>query len=351
MNIAVRPASLSGEREELIGLLERNLPAEQARIHFPWRHDRNPAGPGWSWVIYERRNGALRGMTTLTPRPMYLDSKPVMGGQVCEFVVDKDYRSLGPALMLQRVTFEPVDNGALNFAYDCPPHNEGMSTFLRLGMRPSCEVSRYALALGSDEVLGKKLGNGAWVKPVIAGANLLLRMRPGGHEIPQLEISTLDGKFNDEFTLLDKHVPSSGTIRASRTAELLNWRYRSLPEANFEVLVARRQGELLAFLVLMVYERNQGLRRALIADLFGFQLDKAGVALLHAAIATCRRKNVVCLEGYCSETSPLKPLFEAAGFRARERTARIVTYSGNGTSGNGMNLGVSWPVGHVEITH
>jgi Acetyltransferase (GNAT) domain len=349
MDIAIRPALLSEDRHQLTELLENNFPP--LLTHFRWRHEENPAGPGWTWVIYDRKSGAIGAMASLTPRNMYLNGKPVLCGQVCEFVVDKSYRSLGPALMLQRATFEPVDSGALDFCYDCPPHDEGMSTFVRLGMRSTCEVKRYALALRSDEVLSRKLGSGAWARPVIAGANLLLRMSRPSHRAPELEVSNLHGSFDEQFTAIDKAVPSSGIIRASRSAQLLNWRYRSRSDVTYEVIVARRRGELLAFLAYIVYEETEGLKRALIADLFGLDLAETGPALLQATIEACRKMNLVCLEAYCTETNSLKPLFEATGFRARERTARIVTYTKAGkSSGNGMSLGVSWPVGHVEIT-
>jgi hypothetical protein len=225
-----------------------------------------------------------------------------------------------------------------------------MSTFVRLGMHPSCEVTRYALLLRSDEVLGRKLGKSALTKPVIAAANLLLGMRRRNHRIPGLEICSLNGRFGDEFTYLDDAVTSSGVIRASRSAELLNWRYRMRPEVKIDVLVARQGGELLAFLAFIVYEDRKGLARALIGDLFGRRLPEAGSALLDGMIEMCRRKNVVCLEGYCSEGSALKPLFEAAGFRARERAARVVAYENpEASSGRILNSSVSWPVGQAEV--
>jgi hypothetical protein len=350
MNIAVRPASLSEDREELIALLERNLPNSAIKTHFKWHHEDNPAGSGWSWVLYDRQSGALGAMTSVFPRPMYMDGKPVLCGQVGEFVVDKNCRSLGPAVMLQRATFQPVDSGALALCYDCPPHDQGMSTFVRLGMRPSCEVTRYALPLRSDEVLGRRLGKGAWTKPVIAGANLLLSMKHTSRRIQGLEICSLNGEFGDEFTYLDNTVISDGVIRASRSAELLNWRYRKRPDVKTDVLAARQGGELLSFLAFIVYEETKGLKRALIGDLFGRQLSEAGLALLDGMIEMCRRKDVVCLEGYCSETSALKPLFEAAGFRARERAARVVAYAKSGAWNGGiLNSKVSWPMGPAEV--
>ena len=347
MNLAVRPACLSADREEMLGLLERNVSEFLMEAQFSWTHEGNPAGPGWSWLIYDRENGRIGAMTSLCPRPVYVDGRRLTCGQVGEFVVDRAYRSLGPAVMLQRATFEPVDSGALAFCYDCPPHDQGMSTFVRLGMHPSCELTRYAFLLNSNEVLEKRLGKRAWTRPLVSSANLLLwAKRTTHHRVSGVEIGLLEGRFDDEFDHLDRVVPSAGIVRASRSSGYLNWRFRERPGAEVRVLIAREGGELLAFLAFFVY----GGRRALICDLFGRKLEEAGPALLSCAIEQCRRNDVACLEGYCTQNSALRALFESAGFRAREHAARIVAYARSGEfSGGILGSAAGWPVGQAEL--
>lgn len=345
MNLAVRPASLSHDRPELIALLERNIPGKQAR-HFQWRHEDNPAGPGWSWVLYDRHSGAASAMASVYPRQMYVDGEPVLCGQVGEFVVDPSHRSLGPAVLLQRATFDPADRGDVAFCYDCPPHNQGMSTFVRLGMSPSCEVFRYARLLRSDEFLGKRLGNRAWTHPIIFTANSLLGLRSTRRPTAGIEVCLFEERFGEEFSDLDKLVPSSGIIRASRSAEVLNWRFRSNPERAVRVLVARRAGELLGFLAWIMHDE----RRASIWDLFGRSISDAGPALLEAAIEDCRKEKVNCLQGFCSTSNSLKPLFENAGLRPREKAASVVVYAKpNGPRCRALDAEVRWPVGLAEV--
>ena len=345
MNIAIRPACLRADRQELIALLERNLPGEQTK-HFQWRHEDNPSGPGWSWLIYDRSSGVASAMASVYPRQMFIDGKAMLCGQVGEFVVDATHRSLGPAVLLQRATFDPVNSGDITLCYDCPPHDQGMSTFRRLGMRPSCEVFRYAILLRSDEFLEKKLGKRAWNKPLIAATNLLLRMRVPRRPVKGLEVSRFDERFGEEFSGLDKLVPSSGVIRANRSAEVLNWRYRKNPELKFRVLVARQAGELLGFLAFTVHDD----KRVSICDIFGRQLSAAGPALLEAVIGECRRENLNCLQGYCSKNSELRPIFESAGLRQRERAVSVVAYAKpNGPAGLVLNTDTRWPVGLAEV--
>lgn len=356
MNLVVRQVSPVKVRHELLDLLRRNLGASQ-EARFEWRYRLNPAGPAWSWFVYEGDSGAAVAMTSLFPRQMYVDGTLVTCGQVTHFVIDAGFRSLGPAVLLQRATFEPVNSGELAFCYDCPPHDQGMSTFVRLGMRANCEVVRYALLLRSDEYLSRKIGKAGWTRPLVATSNLLLSMRRKARLPDGVEICEHAGAFGEEFSSLDRLVPSSGTVRASRSAENLNWRYREDPETvecasngdkgEYRVLVARRAGELLAFVVLFVV-RKDGI--ASIADLFGSQAPEVRAALLESAIDICRQDDLHAVHAFCSDGSELESLFKGTGFRPRERNARVVAYENpENRNGKVLNPNLRWAFGHVEV--
>jgi len=342
MDLTLRPASLSEDGQELAELLERNSPGP-AKEHAYWRHESNPAGPGWSWVISDGKSGTISAMVSVLPRHAHVDGRLVTCGVVGDFVVDAAIRSLGPAVTLQRATFGPVDSGALAFCYDAVPHDRGMSTFMRLGMSPNCELIRHAYPLRSDEYLKKRLGKGAWTKPLFAVTNLALRMRVGRPRRSGLEILELDGNFGDEFSELDRQVSSSSVIRSSRSAADLTWRYRSAPGPRFRVLVARRSGELWGFLAFRVLDN-----RASIMDLFGKHLSDVGSDLLEALIDVGRREGLASLEGYLSEDGCLNSVFARSGFRPRERAARIVAYTKPANSI--LNSGARWSFGGCDIT-
>jgi hypothetical protein len=356
MKVVVRQVSPVDVRQELLDLLQRNLDVNQ-EAGFEWCYAMNPVGPAWCWFAYADSRSAAVAMASVVPRHMYVDRTLTTCGQVTHFVIDAAYRSLGPALQLQRATFEPVDSGALAFCYDCPPHDRGMSTFVRLGMRASCEVARYALVLRSDEYLSRKLGKGKVTRPLVATANLFLRMRGSASPVPGLEIGEHAGALGEEFSCLDRQVSSSGKVRASRSAENLTWRYRENPGASvrppdsdkgeYHILVARRAGELLAFVVVFLV-RADGV--GFIADLFGSQISDVGAPLLEAAISICRKENLHALYGFCSEKSDLHALFKSAGFRRRERIARVVAYENpQSQAGRVLNPGLRWAFGQYEV--
>lgn len=355
MKIGIRRLCLTNDRQEMIEILKRNFgPIQEPR--FDWRHTDNPAGESWSWFIYDKSKNVTVAMATVFPRHMRVNGKRVRAGQVGEFAVEAPYRSLGPAVLLQRTTFEPVNSGELAFCYDCTPHDEGMSTFVRLGMRPSCEVIRYALPLRSNEYFAKRIGNGAWTKPLIAGTNLLLRARRKKARASGLEIRRHESPFGAEFTRLDEVASASATVRSSRHATDLNWRYVQDPMASlclpngaagkYRVLAARRGGELCAFIVFLI--QSDGI--ASLVDLFGLELLEAGLTLLEAAVDICRAEGVSSFHAFCSSDCEFKPLFETLGFRPRERNSRVVVYAKSGlTAANGSGSKMRWAFGQVEV--
>src|SRR5215469_8841633 len=322
MSIAVRRVSLTDDRQEMLDLLRRNLP-ELPQIGFDWRYILNPAGQARSWFVYRQNESNAVAMASVIPRQVYVDGKEMVAGQVMHFVVDAGYRSLGPALLLQRATFDAVNSGELDFCYDCPPHDRGMSTFVRLGMRPSCELTRYVHLLRSDEYFARRIGNGFWSRPVIAATNVFLSARSSRSPVHGLEILPHEGRFDQEFSVLDRQVSSVGVVRHRRAMEDLNYRYRENPEFEHRVLVARRGGELLAFAVFVVESDRIGS----VVELFGRQVSQVGPALLDVLIGICRRENISALCGYCSEGCELKSPFQASGFRPREKAAQVVAYT------------------------
>ncbi len=341
MSTAIRPAS-PDDRHELIELLERNIPGKQ-KGHFAWRHEANPVGRAWSWVLYEKGTDAIVAMTSLFPRRVYVAGKPTICGIVGEFVVDVAYRSLGPAVALQRATFEPVQLGKIAFCFDTVPHDQGMSTFVRLGMRPNCDVVRYALLLRADEFVEKKMGPRIWTKPAVISANLVLRSRRSKPDPHEFEISEFRGAFDEEFSSLDKQLAKSDQVRFERSAEFLNWSFRGNPESPARILVARHSGELVAFLGFRVYDG-----RVSISNLFGRQISSSGPALIDALIDLAQKEKMHCIESHISHGSETTAAFNRTGFHKRETAARVVTYPNSVVENVALDGSLTWEMSRCD---
>jgi hypothetical protein len=345
MTISVRPVHQELENQQFLTILQKNLPTLPHERRYKWLYLDNPDGRAWSWFALQGTPNHVIGVTSVFPRSMWVGGELQKCGQVGDFAVSASHRSLGPALLLQRATFDPVNQGELAFCYDCPPHQAGMSTFRRLGLRPNCKVYRYALPLRVDSRLRKRLG-AASVVPIAAG-NLLLRLHrlfAMKSRARGLEVSVHTTAFGEEFSKLDAKVKEPNLIRGRRSAALLNWRYREDPLQQYEVLTARRKGELVAFAVLCATSEV-----VTIVDLFGKELHEAAFALLAAIVQRFERSHET-VEAFLSEGSELVAYFLRMRFRLRSEAAQVVAYAKPQSKMSGfLQASPIWAFSQAEI--
>jgi hypothetical protein len=318
MSISVRRVDLENESHHLLAILQQNLPALPHARRFEWLYRANPDGPPWSWFACEA--GRIVGITSVFPRFMWIGGQLKMCGQVGDFAIAATHRSLGPALLLQRATLQPVDEGVIAFCYDCPPHEAGMAPFRRLGFQPNVTMRRYALPLRTESLMSQRLG---FAPPLLTSlGNFLLRSYNRNSAcLSGLKVSEHAGDFGEEFTSLDDSLKDSRQIRGRHSAAHLNWRYRQDPLQQYKVLTARRKGELVAFLVFSVSGGN-----VTILDICGRELRAAAITLLKSLVD---RYGAVCqsLEGFLSDQNDLIGSFLGARFRSRSVAAHVVAYA------------------------
>src|SRR6266481_4979428 len=177
MTISVQRVHKQSENQEFLAVLQANLPSQPHARRFKWLYRDNPDGPAWSWFALQGSSRQVIGVTSVFPRSMWVGGEVQMCGQVGDFAVSSSHRTLGPAVLLQRATFDPVNEGRLAFCYDCPPHEAGMSTFRRLGIGENSQMERFVRPLCVDRLVEKVLGHGPWSAPISAVGNFVLRLR------------------------------------------------------------------------------------------------------------------------------------------------------------------------------
>ena len=322
MNLRIRQVDLVADRQELLSVLQRNLQDVPHESRLSWMYLGNPAGFARSWFLCDA-DGSAVGVTSLFPRAVWLDGKAEVCGQVGDFGVDARFRSLGPALMLQRATFEPVLENAIAFCYDCPPHELGMAMFYRLGLEENCRMQPFVKPPRADRHLQRLLGSTAG-RVASRMANPVLRLNPRPlSPCHGVEFALHQGDFDQEFSAVDEAVPACGSIRNRRSADDLNWRFRRDPVRQFEVLTARRAGELLAYVIFTIVEED-----ALIFDLFGRDLKCVGTHLLQALTDMLYGRPLQTLRAVLTCDDLVGRIFGEAGFSPRGHSTRVVAFGG-----------------------
>jgi hypothetical protein len=317
MSITIRRADPEADRAELLAILKENLPAVPHARRFEWLYRTNPDGPAWLWFAVDKNTGRVIGTTSVFPRSVWVNGRLNVCGQVGDFAIASSHRSLGPAVLVQRATFQPVDEGKLSFCYDCPPHDAGTSTFRRIGLKPNCVVHRCVLPLRIDEYL--RLGIS--IPGIAAAGDAVWQLwRQIRRPAQSLEVSEHSGRFSDEFDALDRRVNSGGAVRGCRGAAQLNWRYRDDPLNVYQVLTARCRGELMGVVVFQMSDR-----KIVIVDLFATETHVAFALLDTVAYQYGGSRYVI--EAYVStESDTVAPLLRT-GFQKRSVAAQVFAYA------------------------
>ena len=246
----IRPADLDGDRADLIALLSRNLPRLTDDRTFDWLYRENPHGPARVWVAAEPRSGALLGAAAAFPRRLRVGSHVATGWVLGDFCVDAGYRTLGPALALQRACLRAVDAGDAVCTYDFP--SQAMTAvYRRLGLGSFGSMVRLVRILRADRILKRTLP-AAPAAVVSAPFNRLLSLHRPMRLSPGMEAMLLDAECGEEFSDLARRAGPTHGVCVERDADYLRWRYQRNPLVRAEFLALRRHGELLAYAVIAV---------------------------------------------------------------------------------------------------
>jgi GNAT superfamily N-acetyltransferase len=304
MRLIVRPAILNSDSDCILRLLSDYLNPGYDRDRFEWQYRQSPFGQAYSWIVEDVNCRTGIGIATAFPRRIYVEGAEKCCWALGDFCLDAQYRSLGPALELQRVCLSVLESNQGLFCYDFPSASM-VAVYKRLGFNVTGKMLRLAKPLGVDRKVKEMIKNAAARRVVTSVGNALLkRTSPRAGADESLEVAVHAQLCGEEFTLLAQEQRGKFGLCLDRSAEYLNWRYISNPLARHEIVTARRNDRLVGYVVW-----TRGGEDASIVDFFGE--DDAGMARrLVAEIATLAQdRGVMTLSVSLNESHPWLSLF------------------------------------------
>lgn len=316
--IEIRDADLDSDREVLIGGMLLHLTKRSDERRFAWLYRGNQPGPVKAWLATDTSVSVVIGSGAIVPQRVMVDGRPVPVAVMADFWIHPSYRSLGPALKLQRRCIEGAQVSHEGF-YDLPQRQMTV-IYKRLGIPSLATLIRLAKPLRADAHLQKALRSQTLARVAAPLANSamafgdrLLRGRSG------VVISLHTDPFGPEFTDLAARVSGQFGACVARSADYLTWRYREHYFLRYEVFAARDGGRLVAYAVVT---RSGGMGH--VVDLFG-EPDRAVITdLLMGAGAALRQQGVETLSIELTDSHLLMDDVRAAGFRKRQERPLIV---------------------------
>jgi hypothetical protein len=321
MTIHVREASLIDDAIILTSLARNYLDEAADEKRFRWLYLENPFGPARTWIAYTT-TGENIGMAAIFPRRMYSDRGIVTGCVLGDFCVSPDYRTVGPALQLQRSCLASAQSPEFAVAYDFPSTTM-CSIYQHLGVRSIGKSVRLARVLRLDGKLQGAFRSPLVSRPATAAANFVLALKDrktaaeSGLHL-QLELPPC----GPEYTKLAEQVASSVGVCTVRSAEYLNWRYGQHPHVKYEFLTARRQSSLLTYCTFTVSDRS-----ATVVELFGDMNPRLVTVIMGELVKLLRDRGIETISMPVLSSDRRINLLRRLGFWSRE-AAPVIGFSG-----------------------
>lgn len=334
-SLQIRAAHLEEDRESLVRSMKLWLSPDADERRYDWLYRFGAHGEASAWRAVTPDGATIGGAATF-PRKFFVDGQLLRGYVFGDFYVAPEYRTLGPALQLQRTCLAAVRSASMTLFYDFPAPSM-VPVYRRLSMN----MNQYMVRLAKPLRVDRKLHS------VLRGMPAAKRIAPIGNRIMQLldgsaksrsgcVISRQEGRCGEEFSALAQTVASQNGICVERSASYLNWRYVEHYSRHYEILTANRNDCLVAYLVF-----TQEGDDAEIADLFGKPDTSALSDLLRAAVSLLRERGVVTVSSQMLASNPWIQLFKSTGFRERESCPALTSLSPN-TDGRQLAADSPW---------
>lgn len=328
MTGTVRAADYASDSQELVEVLQKNLPHLPHGLLFDWLYLRNPEGQARTWVALDPGSQRIIGVAAAFPRLIYCNGAEARGYVLGDFCIDAGHRSLGLAVTLQRTCLEGLAAEGARFAFDFPSLNM-LAVYKRLRIEANATLIRYAKPIRADRTIARKAPVRALARGIGAVANAGLRLRDARlRRNGEWTFAVEPGPWGEEFTRAAREWSRNSGISVARTAKYLNWRFGGHPKQTYELMTARRDGGLCGYVIYRSVGSSQG-EDCTIDDLVAAD-DGVRQALLMETVAVVRRRGIHTLSVPWLSSHPGTQLLEKCGFWPRESSSVVLLELGGG---------------------
>lgn len=321
-------ADLKNDRDNILALWKRNFPNISEK-RFSWMYENNPAGAASCLLLNNPKENSVIGATALFPRRIFINGKPILSAVGGDFMVDKEHRSLGPALSLQKAATTLCDDEIFNLIYVIPNKNSG-PVVQRAKYKVLCDMVNLTKPLRSYYQLKKHFDIPVVTKMVSKPVDLAMRIISKENYYKKHDDHTfeLPLSFDERFDELWKEVSSVLPVIGERSSSYLNWRFSSSPHKEHYIfsLVQKQSKNIQGYIVFHISES-----RVCIDDMLCLDMDETLDCLLSKFLSVQRKKGMDSVTTSYGGTPAFINKFQEHGFSIRGGEDKIMVYVPSGS--------------------
>ena len=287
---------------------------------------------GWEWKFKDNplldqilgsialtEDGKIVGMYPLLIAEYKVRNKLALGVQSVEIAVHPDYRGRWIVAQLKDKSWEMSESSGMKFGFGFPTKDHAKvgiryMKYKLLGELPLMGVRiNWGLRI-ENKVIRKAFGKFISLLGIIYYYFRVSRWARGERgRLEGVEI-VLSVGIDEKYDRLWESISREYQVIAHRSSRYLAWRYMKNPMAGFTVLEAKRNGELVGYLVYTTCV-EQGEKNGIIFDFICRNDEPAGKLLLKACLLTLLRRRVKTIRCGALPHTPLFRYLDALGFK------------------------------------
>lgn len=292
-NYELRRAHLTEHRQDILAVWDRNgVNQPNSSRHLEWAYENNPFGQGPIFLLVHCPSQRVVGSSGLILRRMKFEDSILVVGRAAGFAVDRDHRTLGPALLLSKAILNDIAGSFVDLVYTLAP-KQAIPVCKRLQYLDFGTTICRRRIISVSNMVDRRL-------PRVPGIlrKTISRMADFGIEIATGDALRRSGDatirriqdFDERFDDLWHRSACNYAFATERSSEFLRWRFSNNPKPQRFVCDALcdDSGRILGYTVYYVDE----IGCAHVIDLFAENQEDALVALLSGLVRRWRLDGV-----------------------------------------------------------
>ena len=307
-----------GDEEQIRELRGVTLSGSRDSRWWQWMYKNGPDGPAIIWLA--EANQKIVGQAALLPLRVKIGDQNGKGALGFDWMTHPDYQRLGILTKLRERIYESaVENGIFfSSGYSLA---QIISIYKRQQSLEICEPTSLVKLISLGKVLKSRFGIPAIVGNLLGYAWELITGRvPSLHntDIEVEQISSFDESI-DDFWLKASELKK---IMFIKDMKYLNWRYVEKPGNEYKIFLARRQRDIVGYIVI-VLERKNIIRGSIIDILTLPHEDTVARVLIARAVGYLKDRGAAMISCLMVSDSSYYRILKKFGFVHRPSDLRF----------------------------
>ena len=251
-----------GDENEIFELMKATYPEQMLEKEawmrwWNWKYRDNPAGAPRIWLA--DHNGKIVGSRSGILVKMKIAGETVMASQNTDLMTHPDYRRQGIFSALEKKSFNPLKDEGICITYSFPS-KMSYPGYMKSGEFFDTRALRAMFKpLNLENTLKRRIKNKFLLKIYTVIGYLFINIFYREKEPPEVngltitKISSFDDRINDFW----KNISKDHEIIAVRDKEHLNWRYVNIPNVDYTISLAEKNGKICGYIVLACRKQDK----------------------------------------------------------------------------------------------